>query len=51
MKLNAFPLDRHLDAMGCGPACLKMVLYSLQHMRDKCGITKDGISFGNLGYI
>ncbi|WP_051691894.1 peptidase domain-containing ABC transporter [Pedobacter borealis] len=56
MKLNAFPLDRQLDAMDCGPACLKMIakhygkFYSLQHMRDKCGITKEGISFGDLGH-
>ena len=39
-----------MDAKDCGPACLKMVAkyfgryYSLQFMRDKCGITKEGVS-------
>lgn len=39
-----------MDAKDCGPASLKMVCqyygryYSLQFLRDKCGITKEGIS-------
>ena len=39
-----------MDAMDCGPASLKMVAkyfgryYSLQYLRDKCGITKEGVS-------
>ena len=36
--------------MDCGPACLRMIaryygkLYSLDELRDKCYITKDGVS-------
>ncbi|MFD2148644.1 cysteine peptidase family C39 domain-containing protein [Mucilaginibacter antarcticus] len=50
MKFKQFPLDRQLDRMDCGPACLKMIakyhgkFYSLQYIRDKCGITKEGVS-------
>lgn len=56
IKLNAFPNDRQLDMMDCGPACLKMIakhygkFYSLQHLRDKCGITKEGVSFLDISH-
>lgn len=56
MALNKFPCDRQLDLMDCGPACLKMIAkhygkyYSLQFLRDKCGITKEGVSFHDLSY-
>ena len=56
MKLNIFPCDRQLDMMDCGPACLKMIakhhgkFYSLQYLRDKCGITKEGVSFLDLSH-
>lgn len=49
--INSFPCDRQMDMMDCGPACLKMIAkhygkyYSLQYMRDKCGITREGVSF------
>lgn len=49
--LNRFPCDRQMDMMDCGPACLKMIAkhygkyYSLQYLRDKCGITREGVSF------
>jgi len=42
--------------MDCGPACLKMIakhygkFYSLQHLRDKCGITKEGVSFLDISH-
>jgi len=54
MRLTSFPNDRQLDMMDCGPACLKMIskyygkFYSLQSLRDKCGITKEGISFNDI---
>ncbi|MGE9314216.1 peptidase domain-containing ABC transporter [Niabella sp. CJ426] len=54
--LSKFPCDRQMDMMDCGPACLKMIAkfygkyYSLQYLRDKCGITKEGISFLDLSY-
>lgn len=43
-----------MDSQDCGPACLKMIAkyygryYSLQYLRDKCGITKEGVSLYNL---
>lgn len=56
MQLTSFPNDRQLDMMDCGPACLKMIakyygkFYSLQALRDKCGITKEGVSFYDISY-
>ncbi|WP_410222206.1 peptidase domain-containing ABC transporter [Pedobacter sp.] len=56
MPLNKFPSDRQLDMMDCGPACLKMLAkyhgkyYSLQYLRDKCGLTKEGVSFLDLSH-
>uniref|UniRef100_UPI0025DEC6F3 cysteine peptidase family C39 domain-containing protein n=1 Tax=uncultured Chitinophaga sp. TaxID=339340 RepID=UPI0025DEC6F3 len=50
-----FPCDRQLDTMDCGPACLKTIAkhygkyYSLQYLRDKCGLTRHGASFIDLG--
>lgn len=50
MMWNRFPTEYQMDAKDCGPACLKMIAkyfgryYSLQFMRDKCGITKEGVS-------
>jgi ATP-binding cassette subfamily B protein len=46
-----FPFVRQYDAMDCGPACLKMVAgyykknFSLDYLRKRCFITKDGVSF------
>lgn len=43
-------MEHQMDAKDCGPAALKMVAkffgryYSLQYLRDKCGITKEGVS-------
>ncbi len=42
--------------MDCGPACLKIIArhfgkyYSLQHLRDLCGITREGVSLLDLSY-
>ena len=50
MKFRHFPTEYQMDAKDCGPASLKMVAkyygryYSLQYLRDKCGITKEGVS-------
>ncbi len=50
MILHRFPTEYQMDAKDCGPASLKMVAkyfgryYSLQYLRDKCGITKEGVS-------
>lgn len=56
MSIKKFPNERQLDMMDCGPACLKMIakhygkFYSLQYLRDKCGITKEGVSFLDLSH-
>ncbi|MCX6332964.1 MAG: cysteine peptidase family C39 domain-containing protein, partial [Bacteroidia bacterium] len=47
----SFPFVKQPDAMDCGPACLKMVAgfykknFSLDTIRRKCYITREGVSF------
>ena len=47
----SFPFVKQPDAMDCGPACLKMVAgfykinFSLEMLRKKCYITREGVSF------
>ena len=47
---RSFPIEYQMDAKDCGPAALKMVAkffgryYSLQYLRDRCGITREGVS-------
>ncbi len=54
MILHRFPVDYQMDSQDCGPACLKIVAkhfgryYSLQYLRDRCGITSQGISLLDL---
>ena len=46
----SFPFYKQLDAMDCGPSCLRMIAkhygktYSLQALREKCFITREGVS-------
>lgn len=53
---TTFPTDRQLDIMDCGPSCLKIIAkyygkyYSLQYLRDKCGLTREGVSFLDLSH-
>jgi ATP-binding cassette subfamily B protein len=48
--LKTFPHYFQLDAMDCGPACLQMTAkyygkyYSLQTLRERCFITREGVS-------
>lgn len=50
MKIKSFPNYLQLDAMDCGPACLRIIAkyygrsYSLQTLRDKSFITRQGVS-------
>ena len=50
MIFKSFPIEYQMDSQDCGPACLKIIAkyfgkyYSLQYLRDKCGIMKDGVS-------
>lgn len=54
MHLHRFPVERQMDSQDCGPASLKMIAkhfgkyYSLQFLRDRCGITKEGVSLLHL---
>ena len=56
MLFKSFPFEYQLDSMDCGPACLKIIAkhfgkyYSLQHLRDLCGITREGVSLLDLSY-
>jgi len=44
------PFTRQLDAKDCGPACLRMIAgfhgkkFSIQYLRDRCFITRSGVS-------
>lgn len=46
-----FPFVKQYDAMDCGPACLKMIAayhgknFTIDYLRKKCFITKEGVSF------
>jgi ATP-binding cassette subfamily B protein len=48
---SRFPHEFQLDAKDCGPACIKIVakfygrFFSLQYLRDLCGINREGITF------
>lgn len=48
--MRKFPFYKQLDAMDCGPSCLRMVArfygksYSLQTLRDRSYITREGVS-------
>jgi|WetSurMetagenome_2_1015567.scaffolds.fasta_scaffold00769_5 ATP-binding cassette, subfamily B, bacterial len=47
----SFPFVKQPDAMDCGPSCLKMIAgfykinFSLESLRKKCYITREGVSF------
>lgn len=52
--LRKFPVEYQMDSKDCGPACLKIITryfgryYSLQYLRDRCGITNQGVSLLDL---
>lgn len=56
MLLQRFPNKFQMNAKDCSPACLKIIAkyygkyYSLQHLRDLCGITREGVSFLDISY-
>lgn len=45
-----FPYYPQYDSMDCGPSCLRMIAkyygksYSLQTLRERCFITREGVS-------
>jgi ATP-binding cassette subfamily B protein len=52
----SFPFYKQLDAMDCGPTCLRIIAkyygrhYSLQRLREKCQINKQGVSLLGVSY-
>jgi ATP-binding cassette, subfamily B, bacterial len=48
--MPTFPFFKQLDAMDCGPSCLRMIArhygrsYTLQTLRDKSYLSRDGVS-------
>lgn len=48
--MKVFPNYKQLDAMDCGPTCLRMIAkyygksYSIQNLREKAFITREGVS-------
>ena len=54
MFLDRFPVEYQMNSQDCGPASLKIIAkhfgkyYSLQFLRDRCGITKEGVSLLDL---
>ena len=52
--MKNFPFYKQLDAMDCGPASLKIICkhygknFSMKYLRDKCHITKEGVSLKDL---
>lgn len=45
-----FPSYHQLDSMDCGPTCLRIIaahygrIWPLQTLRDKCHISREGVS-------
>jgi len=54
--MTKFPFYKQLDSMDCGPSCLRIIAkhhgktYSLQELRDKAFITRDGVSLRGISY-
>ncbi len=52
--MAGFPFYKQLDAMDCGPTCLRMIAkyhgkaYSLPFLREKCYIDKAGVSLAGM---
>lgn len=57
MNIKKFPFFKQLDAMDCGPASLKIICkhysknFSMKFLRDKCGITREGVSLKDLSRV
>jgi len=57
MSIKKFPFFKQLDAMDCGPASLKIICkhysknFSMKFLRDKCGITREGISLKDISRV
>lgn len=55
--MSDFPIFRQLDTMDCGPTCLRMIAkhfgknYSLQTLREKIGINREGVSMAAISRV
>lgn len=55
--LGGFPFFKQLDAMDCGPACLKIICkyygknFSMKYLREKCNITREGVSLKDISRV
>ncbi len=53
-RVKSFPFYRQLDQMDCGPTCLRMIAkhygrsYSVDYLRRKSNITREGVSLGGI---
>ncbi|MEY4539443.1 MAG: hypothetical protein RLZZ306_1200 [Bacteroidota bacterium] len=53
--MPSFPFFKQFDTMDCGPSCLRMIAkhfgktYTLQTLRMKSGINKEGVSMAGIG--
>ncbi len=53
--MTHFPFYKQLDTMDCGPTCLRMIAkhygknYSLQVLREKSGVNREGVSMTSIG--
>jgi ATP-binding cassette, subfamily B, bacterial len=49
-SLTKYPHYRQLDAMDCGPTCLRMIAkyygrsYSIEYLRERCYLDREGVS-------
>jgi ATP-binding cassette subfamily B protein len=49
-----FPFYQQMDQMDCGPTCLRMIarhhgrVFSAEYLREKCAITREGVSLGGI---
>lgn len=54
--MDRFPFYQQMDSKDCGPTCLRMIAkyygrsYSLQTLRDKSFITREGVSMLGISY-
>lgn len=52
--MKRFPFYRQMDLMDCGPTCLRMIarhyghVYDAEFMRERCSITREGVSLAGI---
>jgi ATP-binding cassette, subfamily B, bacterial len=52
--MSKFPFFQQMDQMDCGPTCLRMIarnygrIFDAEFMREKCAITREGVSFAGI---